>query len=51
MTAIRGYAPDCRTVLDISAMDTCTRCGESPASLVLTPDGWECYNCGADPDA
>lgn len=48
----RGYgrAPDDRDVKDIVTADHCNSCGWEPAAVILTPDGWECYNCGDDPD-
>jgi hypothetical protein len=42
--------PDDRDVKDINTIEECDRCEWSPAAIIQTADGWECYNCGHDPD-
>lgn len=44
----KGIAPDRRPVDDISAIEECPECGDAPAPIILSGDGWECYGCGAD---
>ena len=44
----RGVAPDRRDVDDLSAIEECPECGDAPAPIILSSDGWECYGCGAD---
>lgn len=44
----KNRKPDDRDIDDISAVDECASCEWSPAAIVLTDDGWECYNCGGD---
>jgi hypothetical protein len=47
----RGLAPDGRDINDLSTAEVCNSCTWSPAVVLLTPEGWECYNCGSDPNA
>jgi|APHM01.1.fsa_nt_gi hypothetical protein len=42
--------PDDRPIYDIMAIETCDWCGTDPAPVILTEGGWECFECGNDPD-
>jgi hypothetical protein len=42
--------PDDRPIDDISAVSECDSCKWGPAAIILTDGGWECYNCGDDPN-
>lgn len=46
----QGTTPDSRPIHDITATERCNACGQEPAPAIQTGEGWECYNCGSDPD-
>ncbi len=48
--ADRGHSPDDRNIDDIITVDQCNSCGWEPAAVIYTGEGWECYNCGDDPN-
>ena len=35
---------------DIAAVEDCSRCGWSPAAVVLSDGEWTCFGCGGNPD-